>query len=473
MGLSGRRGSSVVSCVLAALVVTGCTASNGEQRADANRPASIQPSVQSSAPASVTSPTPSASPTGSRPPVSVPGNAAVVRSDALRAAVNDDALQRTTSAIDALSVDLYRELAQKQGNVAFSPYSIAVALAMTRAGAVGRTASEMDTVLHAAMAGDLDNGFNALDQALAKRSGKYPYGYGPAGPTTVDLELATADQLWGQRGFPLEKAFLDRLAAYYGAGMRIVDYAGARDQARADINAWVAERTHDRIPELIPKGILDDHTRLVLTNAIYLKAKWFRSFAKAAPGSFYRADGSETRANLMALDTYMRYGKGVGYEAAQLSYVGGLSMILIVPDAGTFGVFESSLRDGARLRGIIDSLAPDYVRLRMPKFTFRSQSLLRRPLSDLGMPIAFTDDADFSAMSPFGNDMLLQEVVHETFIAVDEEGTEAAAATAVIGGATGGPSPIVDLTGDKAFIFLVRRDETGAILFIGRVPHPD
>src|SRR5690606_33249288 len=154
-------------------------------------------------------------------------------------------------------------------NVVFSPYSAAVALAMTRAGAAGETATQMDAVLHADLVADFHAGFNAMEQALAERPGEYEQG-----DQTVELELATANQLWGQQGFEFHADFLDLLAARYGAGMRLVDYVGATEQARTAINDWVAEQTRDRIPELIAEGVLDDMTRLVLTNAIYLNAPW-------------------------------------------------------------------------------------------------------------------------------------------------------------------------------------------------------
>jgi len=324
--------------------------------------------------------------------------AELVRSDAPRAAADAAAGLAVAAAVEAFSADLYGFLAREPGNVVFSPYSVAVALAMTRAGAKGTTADQMDKVLHAATARDLDAGFNALEQELAKRPGKYPFGDG-----TVDLELATANDLWAQRGFPFEAPFLDRLAVDYGAGMRLVDFVQKREEARRAINDRVSERTHKRIPELIPQGVLNDLTRLVLTNAVYLKAKWVFSFAKGAtaPAPFYRADGSETRAQLMQLNARLRYGRGAGYEAVALPYVGGLSMVVIVPEKGGLAAFEKSLREGPRLREAIGGLRDAQVRLRLPKFEFRKQAMLKGPLSDLGMPIAFEPGkADFSGVSP-------------------------------------------------------------------------
>jgi serpin B len=395
--------------------------------------------------------------------------AELVRSDAPRAAADAAAGKRTAAAVEAFAADLYGELAKEQGNLVLSPYSVAVALAMTRAGASGETATQMDAVLRAATAGDLDAGFNALEQELAKRPGKYPFGDG-----TVDLDLATANQVWGQRGFAFERAYLDRLAASYGAGMRLVDYVQKREEARAAINEWVSERTHARIPKLIPEGALNELTRLVLTNAVYLKAKWVSSFQKGATAAapFHRLDGSDRSAQLMQLNARLRYARGAGYQAVRLPYVGGLSMVVIVPDAGTFATFEQSLRADGSIRRIVDGLGDAQVRLRLPKFEFRTQAALKGPLARLGMPIAFSDRADFSGMSPRGKELTIQDVLHEGFISVDEEGTEAAAATAVLVGLTSAPSLNVELTVDRPFLFLIRDDQSGALLFMGRVVDP-
>lgn len=394
-----------------------------------------------------------------------PAAAGEIRSNAARAAADPAAADDVGPALDAFAADLYRTLARKPGNLVLSPYSVAVALAMTRDGAAGETRAQMDAVLHASMAKDLDAGFNALEQALAKRPGKYE-----VGDQTLDLDLATANRLWGQKGFSFEAPFLDGLSAYYGAGMQIVDYERATEDARRTINAWVAGRTHDRIKDLIPQGAIDDMTRLVLTNAIYLKASWLTRFDDAQPGAFHRADGSEVQAQLMHLAEPLKYGKASGYQAVQLPYAGGLSMVVIVPDAGTLGAFEREL-DGARLQAIVGGLAQRHVQLWMPKYTFRTQASLKEALSAMGMPIAFSDAADFSGMSK-QQQLQIADVLHQAFIAVDEKGTEAAAATAVVMRVTSAPLDPVELRIDRPFLFLIRDDDTGAILFMGRVVDP-
>jgi serpin B len=370
----------------------------------------------------------------------------------------------------AFAADLYGEIAKRDGNLVFSPYSVAIALAMTRAGAAGATREEMDKVLHAALAGDVDAGLNALDQTLVARARDYPFGN-----TTVPLELGTANELFVQRDFEIASAYLDRLATYYGAGVGIVDYVGAREAARKTINDWVSDRTKARIPQLIPQGVLDETTRLVLTNAAYLKAKWQLPFAKAATTTapFHRLDGGDVQVQLMHQATLPNwlYARGAGYQAVSIPYVGGLSMVLVVPDAGAFSSVEAILRDPTRLARTTALSERRAVRLAMPRFEFRTSAALKAALSRLGMPIAFTESADFSGITS-REPLRIQDVAHEAFISVDEEGTEAAAATAAIVGLTGMPSDIIDLTIDRPFFFFVRDDDTGAIVFMGRVLDP-
>jgi serpin B len=323
----------------------------------------------------------------------------------------------------------------------------------------------MDAVLRTSLAGDLDAGYNALDQAIAKRPGKYKFG-----DQTLELELATANRLWGQKGFSFEQPFLDRLASSYGAGMQIVDYRAATDASRKTINDWVASRTKDRIKDLIPQGVLDALTRLVLTNAIYLKAQWITRFDDAVAAPFTRLDGSRIEAQLMHQSESLRYTTADGYQVVAIPYGGGLSMLVIVPDSGRFEAVERAL-DGAKLRAAIDSMKPRQVNLWLPKFTFRSEARLKDALASMGMPVAFTGDADFSGMTK-QEPLAIAEVLHQAFIAVDEKGTEAAAATAVVMRATSAPSSPVELQVDRPFLFVIQDDETGALLFMGRVADP-
>jgi len=399
-----------------------------------------------------------------------PAAKSLVQSDAPRLAADPVDLEDAGAAVEAFGLDLYRYLAANDGNIVFSPYSAAVALAMTRTGAAGETHRQMSDGLFADLVADLDAAVNALDQVLALRPGRYP-----VGDQHVELELATANQIWAQDGFALEEAFLDRLAAYYGAGVRTVDFEMAAGAARETINAWVAEQTRDRIPNLIPEGVLNEFTRLVLTNAIYLNAPWQYPFPEGAtsPAPFHRLDGSTVDVQMMRTNESFRHARGDGYQALEVPYVGaGLAMVLLVPDEGVFAEFQGAL-DRGRLDAILSRLTSERVNLGLPRFEFRTQVRLKDALSAMGMPIPFTDDADFTGMShEIGAELFIQEVVHEAFISVDEEGTEAAAATAVVVGVTSAPMDPVTLTVDRPFIFLVRDMETGALLFMGRVVDP-
>ncbi len=394
----------------------------------------------------------------------------LVMSKAPRTSADPAAASDAASALSLFSTDLYAILARTEGNLVFSPYSAAVALAMTRNGAAGETLDQMSAVLHADRAGDLDAGLNAIDQALATRPGEYRWM-----DKTVKLELATANQLWGQRDYPFHDAFLDKLAANYGAGMRLVDYIGATEDARKAINSWVSDQTRERIPELIPEGVLNSDTRLVLTNAIYLNAPWMHRFNKdaTAPGPFTRLDGSTVEAQLMRLSEDLRYASGSGYRAVELPYIdGSLSMLVIVPESGEFADFQSTF-NADTLATIVSDLKTAQVKLGFPRFEYRTQASLKDALKEMGMPIAFDAGfADFSAMSPDGKDLYIQDVIHEAFIAVDEDGTEAAAATAVIVGETSAPVDVVELTVDRPFLYAIRDNDTGAILFLGRLTDP-
>jgi serpin B len=366
-----------------------------------------------------------------------------------------------------LGLDLLAVVEQTDGNVVMSPYSIQTALAMARAGAAGTTRTEMDAVLHANVAGDLDAALNAADRSLASVAGSYP-----VGEDAVELSLATANALWPQAGLGFEQPYLDVLASQYGAGLNVLDYRADPDAARGVINRWVSDRTEERIPELIPEGVVTVDTRLVLTNAVYLNAPWQLPFAEGATTEepFSLVDGTSITAPLMSVTGSFAYAAGDGYSAIELPYAGDrLTMLVIVPDAGRFDQVVSGL--GAEtLVELTAGLAPSEVALRFPSFELRTQLSLKETLADLGMPTAFSGEADFSAMTT-ETSLAITDVVHEGFIAVDEEGTEAAAATAVVIGETALPE-YIELRVDRPFLFLLRDRVTGAPLFLGRVMNP-
>ena len=390
-------------------------------------------------------------------------SAAVERSPSDPAAASD-----AGTAVGAFGFDLYAALRSTPGNLAVSPYSVAAALAMTRAGAAGVTADEMDTVLHVDLVADLDAAFGSLDAELATRAGDIP---SPAGePIALDLSFGNA--LWPQDGFPFETTFLESLADHYGAGVNVVDYLADTEVARRAINGWVAEQTRDRIPELIAPGVVDSSTRLVLTNALYLNAPWQFPFNEGGTrdGDFTLFDGTTTTVPFMSVTERFATTAGDGWQAVQLPYAGGaLSMTVLVPDADRFTDIEADLRSVQH--DVDTSLTGGTVELRLPSWEYRTQIGLNDPLRALGMVTAFGDGADFSAMSP--EPLFVSEVVHEVFVSVDEDGTEAAAATAVVMAETAAPADDpIRLDVDRPFMYWITDDATGALLFVGRVVNP-
>jgi serpin B len=392
------------------------------------------------------------------------------------AASQADVLSASAS-IDAFGADLYSILAQKagDGNLVFSPSSIETALAMTYAGAAGTTAQEMATTLHFTLEGDaLHQAFNSLDSLLESRSFQLKGAQGK----DEGVLVKTANSLWGQKDTVFKKLFLDTLAADYGAGMRLVDYKTAAEAARKAINTWVAGETNDKIPELIPEGALNELTRLVLVNAVYLDATWDSQFEREATqdGQFTTLAAKVVTTPMMHQTEFLPYAAGESWQAVELPYVGRkLAMLLIVPDAGRFGEVEGHLASGlvAEAVSAVSNVgqSPEVI-LTMPKFKFSTQAGLSDALKALGMKSAFGGGADFSGMTAEQPPLSISDVIHEAYIAVDEEGTEAAAATAVMMAGAAPPGQQVELTIDRPFLFAVRDRETGAILFLGRVTDP-
>lgn len=398
------------------------------------------------------------------------GGIELVRADIGRAPATPAQAAAAVASVNGLGADLYRRLAAADptGNLVFSPSSIATALAMTRFGARGATAAEMDRVLHVTDPTALPQSMNALDQVLAGRSGSFPFG-----DSTVEIALSTANSLWAQQGLTFDQDFLKTLASAYGAGVRTVDYQQAPEPARAAINAWVAQQTKDKITDLLAPGTIDTATRLTLVNAIYLKAPWQFPFAKelTTPGPFTDATGSTDTVPMMHLGESLPYASGKGWQAVGLPFAGGgLEMDILVPDAGTVAAFEKGL-SADRLDAMTSALQQRPVVLTLPKWTAKTSVGLTAALKALGMPTAFTDDADFSGMTT-AERFLISDVVHQATMTVDENGTEAAAATAVMMAGTSAPTSQVTLTVDRPFLVVLRDTETGAVLFLGRVAQP-
>ncbi len=372
----------------------------------------------------------------------------------------------------AFAFDLYARLrtTAPAANFMLSPHSISTALAMTYAGARSNTATEMAKAMHFGLAPDrLHAAFNTLDEELSAR------GQGAQGKDGKGFRLNNVNAIWGQSGYKFLPAFLDTLAQNYGAGLRLLDFMRQAEPSRLAINQWVSDQTEARIKDLIPRGAINDSTRLVLTNAIYFNAAWANPFdAKATVSEpFTMADGKTVSAPMMKKRANFAYAEGDGWQALELPYEGReLAMDVLLPAAGKFDAFEAAL-SGARLDGVLKSLKGDYmVDVSLPRWKFDSSFGLIDPLKALGMKAAFTDGmADFSGMDGTRN-LLITAIVHKAFVAVDEAGTEAAAATGVIAGVTSMPVKSAGFTADRPFIFVIRDLKTGAVLFVGHVMNP-
>jgi len=424
-------------------------------------------------PQPIPSPTPAPAPAPLPPPSPTPAPISVniLQSEKPRITspeVNESDFTMLVEENSAFAFDLYQLLRQDTNNVFFSPYSISQALAMTYSGARGETEKQMSDTLHFVLSQDrLHLAFNGLDIELSKR------GEGAQGKDEEGFRLNIVNAIWGQEDYRFLSEFLDVLAENYGAGLRALDFVNAPEESRITINDWVSEQTEGRIEDLIPEGAIDALTRLVLTNAIYFNAAWQFPFNEDATtdGPFYLLDGGEVIVPMMTQTESFGYTRGDDYQAVELPYDGQeLSMIILLPSDGQFENFESSMVY-QRVTEIISSLAGQQVNLTIPKFEFESEFSLKKALTTMGMPVAFSADADFSGMT--GNrDLAIDDILHKAFVSVDEAGTEAAAATAVIMTLTAVPAPPVVVTVDRPFIFLIRDIETGTILFIGRVVNP-
>ena len=388
--------------------------------------------------------------------------------------VSDSDLADLVSGNSAFAFDLYHALAEEEGNLFCSPYSISAALAMTYAGARGETERQMaDTMSYRLPQDRLHPAFNSRDLELASR------GKDGVFEDSERIRLNIANAIWGQAGYQFAPDFLDVLALNYGAGMRSVNFVEAPEESRKAINDWVAESTEDRIRDLIPKKGITEQTRLVLANAIYFNASWLWTFDEELTDDhpFHLLNGDSVNTPMMTQTADFGYVNKEGYLALELPYrAGNMSMLVLLPDEGMFNEFETAL-DTDLVRQALEEMEYTYLRLKMPKFKVESQFDLHEVLKDMGMPDAFSGSAaDFSGMDgrKCGDDpgcLVISKVFHKAFVSVDEEGTEAAAATAVamVMSSRPEPQPVVI---DRPFIFLIRDIETDAILFVGRVVDP-
>ena len=359
----------------------------------------------------------------------------------------------------ALGMHAQVRAANANKNFIFSQTSMSLALGMLYAGARNQTASQMASALHFTLPAErLHPAFNALDLALTA----------PVGNDDEAFVLKIANGSWVQDGFAALPSFLDTLAENYGAGLFVEDFATAPEPARETINAWVAEQTEDRIKDLFPQGSINPMTVLVLANAVFFHGDWVKPFeAKSGNGTFH-APGGDVTVPMMFGDHNGKILSGTGWSAARLDYVGDTaSMVVVVPDAGTFDAFEQGLT-AETLAPILASTSGSNGNIVLPRFKFKTATDLKAPLVALGMTDAFGVGADFSGIDG-KQDLVVQAVVHQATIAVDEKGTTASAATGISVGTTSVP---LTLRADRPFLFFIVHRTTGAVLFQGRVLDP-
>jgi serpin B len=373
-------------------------------------------------------------------------------------------VRAVAAANNQLAFDLFRQLgsADAEKNLLISPISISTALTMTYAGARGETASQMAAVLH--LNGLADDAVHAGYGGLIEDLNAPREGY----------DLKVANRLFAQTGFPFRQLFLDTLAGPYAAPLEQLDFVRNTEPSREHINGWVADQTNQKIKDLLPQGTITQDTRIVLTNAVYFNGAWKNRFVErsTADAPFYHLDGSVGRSPLMHQENYLNYADFDDFQMLEIPYAGDdLTMVVMLPnDRDGLAALEASI-DAERFQESVESLESRKVTLFLPKFTFRDDASLGTPLQGLGMTDAF-GNPDFTGISD-GGGLAISDVIHKTFIDVNESGTEAAGATAVIIGTTSvDTNPVPLFRADHPFLFGIRDAHTGSLLFLGRMTDP-
>lgn len=393
------------------------------------------------------------------------GAPTMVRADVARRPAEKGRAQDLVPSVTAFSMDLLRRL-PSEANLICSPFSVMVAVAMVRNGATGETAAQMDDVLHFPALADLNAGMNAIDQALRTRTRRIKRDGADA-----EISLSLANSAWGQTGLTWQPPFLDALARSYGTGVFTQDFAASPTGARKAINGWVADETEDRITELIQPDVITSDTRLMLVNALHLKGPWLEPFVDLGSRAFRTPTGEKstpTNGGLLERNSGI---VGEGWTAARILVVGGELAMTVVLGDGDLATLLAKL-DGKTLARILIAEPQGSVDLTMPAFGFRSEFSLGDTLTAMGMERAFSAGAELGGLTA-DEGLRLSHVVHQGWVAVDEDGVEAAAATAVGAMAVSAPAPPkVTLVLDRPFLFCLHDVETGVPLLIGLVNDP-
>ena len=364
------------------------------------------------------------------------------------------------------AINLYSQYKSEEGNIFFSPFSISTAMAMVYEGAEGKTAKEIKSVF----------GFPKYDNS---RRNQYSNLLSEINKKDKEYALKTANALWAEQDFQFLDEYLTTVEEYYEGKTTNLDFKNEPDSSRLIINNWVEDKTNNKIKDLFPEGGIDSITRLVLTNAIYFKAKWLIQFdADKTSDEYFRVNPDKSIKVPMMQPTSQKstfnYTQNKDLQILEMPYAGeDLSMLILLPLDDDIEALENSFTI-EKLTEWKKSLRKRRVKIYIPKFKFETKYFLSETLSDLGMPTAFTNSADFSGMTG-KKDLKIDKVIHQAFIEVNEEGTEAAAATGVIMTMKSlriqkHPTPV--FRADHPFIFIIQQNETGNILFMGRVNNP-
>ncbi|HSM57260.1 MAG TPA: serpin family protein [Candidatus Sulfomarinibacteraceae bacterium] len=400
----------------------------------------------------------------------------LIGADAERVAAPDVSAEQPGALVTAnnrFAADLYHIAAgESDDNLIFSPYSISLAFSMVYGGARGDTEAEMQDVLHFLLQDEQHLAFNALDRHMNALSEGVTVEGAIDGETGQPFQLDIANAVWGQEGFPFQEEYLRVLAEQYGAGLRAADFAEDPEGERQVINDWIAEATQERIEDMVGPGVITPNTRMVLANAIYFYGGWLFPFNESATedGSFTLLDGSTVRAPLMRhRAARVPYLESDGYRAVQLPYTGlKADMLILLPDEGRFAEIQETL-DAELIAGVRSRAETRDVDVILPRYDFETELDLIEQLEALGMSTAFGSGADFSGMVE-GGGLFIGAALHKATIAVDERGTEAAAATVIAMEESAMPPGEFHAT--RPFIFAIVERETGSILFLGRVMNP-
>jgi serpin B len=360
------------------------------------------------------------------------------------------------------AVDMYKVLATDNNeNIFFSPFSISIALGMTYAGAEGSTKQQISEVLN----------FPINDKALHKKLGALQNEL--IGKSQKGVEVSIANQLWADQNYKFKCAYTRGVKRNYSAPVKRVDFYSKPDECRLEINKWVEQQTKDRIKDLLPDGSISSLTKLVLTNAIYFKGQWDNKFDMdlSKEDVFFKSSEEKIATTFMNERAKYKIYNGDDLQMLELPYTGkDFSMLVLLPNEGvSLNDIERTITFNA-ISAFAEQLVESEVIVSLPKFKFNAEYGLKPVLSSMGMPIPFSNGADFSRMS--GNtDLKIDEVFHKAFVEVSEEGTEAAAATAVVIVLKSVIIP-VEFIANRPFIFVIRENSTGAFLFMGRVTNP-